>query len=114
MRNIDFIIANDGFDCRFLCKPAGRYRKVDCENEDCNDCVVKTIEWLLEDTIIDWASVKPFTPVKVRDSNEEMWYSDYYFVRMIVVESKECFIVSTSDDVEDPGYELAIFNQCKL
>lgn len=97
-----------------FCKIAKMRESVECENACCDDCVIKTVEWLLEDRIMDWRTVKPFTPVKVRDSEYDPWYDDYYFVRVIVVESKECFIVSTTDNVENPGDELAVFNQCKL
>lgn len=114
MRNIDFIAPDNTHIHACFCKIADEYRNVDCENTNCGDCVIETAEWLLEERIVDWTKVKPFTLVKVRDSNAESWYSGYYFVRMIVIESKECFIVSTTDDVDEPGEKLLVYNQCTL
>lgn len=110
MRNIDFISPN--YSC--FCKIAYDYRDVNCADKCCADCVKETVDWLWEERETNWDEVKPFTRVKVRDSEDDQWYSNYYFVRVIVVESKKCFIVSTTDDVKDSGNELVIYNQCKL
>ena len=95
-----------------ICGIAQKYVHKDCSGIPCDICLLDTVEWLNKEKDVDWNSVLPFTPVKVRDNDEETWCDDYYFVRMIIVESKECFIVSTTDNVEDPGNELVVYNQC--
>lgn len=114
MRNIDFIAPDNTHIHACFCKIANEYRNVDCPNTNCGDCVIETAEWLLEERIVDWTKVKPFTPVKVRDNEDEEWIFGYYFIEKVSIDGKECFIVTDTHNVTDPGIDFVIYNYCML
>lgn len=114
MRNIDFLVNNGELNYACFCKTAEMRGKLDCENVCCDDCVTKTVEWLLEDRIIDWSRVKTLTPVKVRDYKDEEWKYEYYFIDERYADGKHYFIASNTKDPKDPGFDFAIFNECDL
>lgn len=114
MRNIDFLVNKNELNFVCFCKIAKMRESVECENACCDDCVIKTVEWLLEDRIMDWRTVKPFTPVKVRDNEDEEWIFGYYFIEKVSIDGKECFIVTDTHNVTDPGIDFVIYNYCML
>ena len=91
-----------------------KYVHKECCGIACDICLLDTVEWLNKKKEIDWKNALIFSPVRVRDNEDEEWEYNYYFIDDRYSDGKHYFIVSDTLEPESPGFNFAIFNECDL
>lgn len=97
-----------------LCEISQKYVHKECSGIACDICLLDTVEWLNKKKEIDWKNALIFSPVRVRDNEDEEWEYNYYFIDDRYSDGKHYFIVSDTVEPESPGFNFAIFNECDL